>query len=110
MIRQACSIESAARTNPKINIIILMNSDKIDLTVNNATKQLYSLKTVLQNFEFYSVADWNSVVENTPLSVEKSNTKEKILSSEHRIHHASDALRLAAIYKLGGITWVNFSE
>ena len=86
-----------------------MNSYKIDLTVNNATKQLYSLRTVLQNLEFYSVADWNSVVENTPLSVEKSNVKEKILSSENRIHHSSDALRLAAIYKLGGITWVNFS-
>ena len=44
------------------NIIILMNSDKIDLTVNNATKQLYSLRTVLQNLEFYKFPN-NSITD-----------------------------------------------
>ena len=80
-----------------------MNTDHLDLSANNATNQLYSISQELDGLQvdIYSVTDWESVVLDTPLHQKK--IKERIATSPYRIHHASDALRLAAIYKLGGM-------
>ena len=100
LIRQACSIESAGRQNPTSPVIILMNSTNLNLDANNATFQLYQLKTAL-NLNFYSISNWNKVVKDTPL--EDDDIKQKVLSSSKRINHVADAFRLAVIYKIGGM-------
>ena len=80
-----------------------MSNDHLDLSANNATNQLYASSQESDGLQvdIYSVTDWESVVLGTPLYEKK--IKERIATSPNRIHHASDALRLAAIYKLGGM-------
>ena len=80
-----------------------MSTDHLDLSANNATNQLYASSQESDGLQvdIYSVTDWDSVVLDTPLHEKK--IKERIATSPNRIHHASDALRLAAIYKLGGM-------
>ena len=77
-----------------------MNSTKLNLNANNATFQLYQLKDSL-NLNFYSIVDWDIVVQGTPL--EENDIKHRVLSSSKRINHVADAFRLAVIYKIGGM-------
>jgi len=102
--RQACAVESAARSGTKLNdalrIIVLLNSTQLDVHANNATSQLYKARNEL-NINFYSASNFDEILVNTPLDDKFLKRKIRHLSKTP-IHHVSDALRLVAIYRLGG--------
>lgn len=96
--RQNCAIESASKST-KLPILVLLNSTHLNFGANNATFQIWQNRQKL-GVEFFSVENVQEVLQNTPLEGDK--VKDKLQKSKTRIHHLSDVLRLASIYKLGG--------
>ena len=79
-------------------MIVLLNSDWLNVEANNATHQLFKAKEDL-GIDFYSVFDFDGTLHGTPL--DDGALKAQIKASKTKTHHMSDAIRLAALYKIG---------
>lgn len=92
--RESCALESAARfSNMHVNVI--MKTSHIDLNYDNMCHLYFFSK----NITFWTFEEEN-IFKDTPL---QDFEKRKVWKeSHHQIHHLSDLLRMAIIYKHGG--------
>ncbi|XP_018322930.1 lactosylceramide 4-alpha-galactosyltransferase-like [Agrilus planipennis] len=98
--RQACAVESAAKSNPHFDVFVLFTSPGV--FINNNTQSDRSIKALLTypNIKFLHV-NYNNYTEGTPVgNLYKSG---KIETSYYAISHASDVLRYLTLWKYGGI-------
>ena len=86
-MRAQCAIESAALNNPNANVYVYSLKAKFDQNTTNLTFDLEPHK-VFENTYF---EDW------------WNNNKSILLNGNHPIEHLSDGLRLALVYKFGGV-------
>lgn len=95
--RQACSVESAARSNPdwQINLFFTAPVTKENLNIGslNALKKYDNIKIRRLNLIEYA--------KGTPL--ESMVSEGGLTWSRWRISHTSDALRYLSLYKWGGV-------
>lgn len=97
--RQSCAIESAVKHAGELDILVVMVADHLDLSANNATRQLYQEFANSGKLHFRTV-NVDDVFEGTALQeVQESG---RLANSPHPIVHLSDALRLVLIEKYGG--------
>ena len=90
-LRQLCSIESAAKNNPKASIQIYSMSAKIDPIYSKKYSNIQLNKLTIDDF----LKD--TIIENW-----YKKNKHLILGSEFSIVHISDILRITALWKYGG--------
>ncbi|TRY71083.1 hypothetical protein TCAL_04271, partial [Tigriopus californicus] len=96
--RQACSVESALKTNPNLYIIVAMTTDTLDLS-SNVTCHLYS--QFGERRLFFRHVDASELSQRTPLQdLFKSNL---LWDSQYGIVQLSDALRLLLVQRYGGV-------
>ena len=92
--KQLCSVESAAFNNPNalIHFYTLHSSAQLNKDILNKYENIKTIHfTVDQEFQNTSFADW------------WSKNQELVLKSKFGMVHVSDALRLALVFKYGGI-------
>lgn len=106
--RQACSVESAARQNPSLEVVVYAEANRIrdDGTLGKTAGQRRSCPVthgVLSNYENIRThrGDLLELLKGTPLwrLVEKNSLKR----SKHQLIHRSDAVRVAVLWKSGGV-------
>lgn len=95
--RQACSIESAALTNPHLKIFVLFVShDRLkNLTVSEEVKAVLSYP----NVHFYSI-NLKKLSACSPF--ESFFDSDKLKTSLYKVTHTSDVFRLLLLWKFGG--------
>jgi hypothetical protein len=93
---QLCAIESAAKHNPTATISVISVKGVIDSVFNEPLIRQYP------NIEL-EVVDATEVFEGTPLEEWWLNDRVTKLDDYYRVAHTSDALRLAFMYKHGGL-------
>ncbi|XP_053607714.1 lactosylceramide 4-alpha-galactosyltransferase-like [Plodia interpunctella] len=92
-VRQACCIESCARTNRKFQTNVIFSSRfESDFGINKLLSQIGNIK-------FFTV-DIANYVKGTPIENFDTSILQK---SKWPMHVTSDALRFLTLYKLGGI-------
>ncbi|KAJ2939761.1 hypothetical protein O0L34_g17953 [Tuta absoluta] len=96
-MRQACSVETAARAHPnrQINVLFAGKSTTKDEATQIYLNQLLKYK----NVKFYKIHLFK-YAKGTPL---EHLVVDKLRKSKYLIHHASDLLRFITLYKFGGI-------
>ncbi|XP_028173012.1 lactosylceramide 4-alpha-galactosyltransferase-like [Ostrinia furnacalis] len=94
--RQACAVESTARSHPdwEINVLFTAPATK-DTLINNSV-----LLGQFQNVNFYRI-HVVKYAEDTPLK--KFVARGALNRTRWRISHASDVLRYLSLYKWGGV-------
>jgi hypothetical protein len=91
-LKQLCAVESAALNNPNASIIFF----SINAIVNNYLRERY--KNILSiNFRI------DQVFNDTPFNDWWKKYKTQIQKGQFNLVHTSDALRIALIWKYGGI-------
>ncbi|KAG5680665.1 hypothetical protein PVAND_010159 [Polypedilum vanderplanki] len=95
--RPACSVESAARTNPDMDIyfIFVTDSDGIDM-------QYSDLIDVFMSYDNIHLRFLNPVEFSKGTILEKFFHDNKLNDSIHKIEHMSDILRVLLLNKYGG--------
>ena len=88
-------------------VIVLLNSTHLDIKGSNATSQLYQSREELR-LRFYSAMNLDDSLKGTPL--DNKRVLRKIRQSKNWIHHISDSIRLASIYKLGNYDTLCFPK
>ncbi|XP_040570279.1 lactosylceramide 4-alpha-galactosyltransferase [Lepeophtheirus salmonis] len=96
--RQACSVESAIRTN-QFPVLVLMLSTHLNPAVNNATRQL---TTVYEGRVHFRQVNLKTLLVNTPFDGHWNMIEKGLRGSKNKYAHLSDVIRLAVIYRLGG--------
>lgn len=91
--RQACAIESTARYLPESEIRVLMFT-------SGPFKDTHNLTGIFDNV-YVNATTFEKIFEDTPLLQWYRNKEWN--GSRYRIHHLSDASRLAVIWKYGGM-------
>lgn len=108
--RQACSIESAARSNPYATISVHMENSgptKIANVKNEQTSQRRNCAITTRLFEEWKHnvklvrEDLLQHLSNTPLW--RLHQKNQLNQSVHPLTHRSDAVRVAMLWKYGGL-------
>ena len=94
-IRAQCAIESAALNNPNANVYLYSLKAKFDQNTTNLTKNYANIKLI--------DLEPHKVFENTYFEDWWNNNKSILLNGNHPIEHLSDGLRLALVYKFGGV-------
>lgn len=107
--RQACAIESAAITNPNMTVYVyialkpppgVQKTDKQDGLQSDSNCKTTDMLSNLPNVQFI-YEDLTKYFRNTPLEpFVMGNALDK---SKYPYQHMSDALRIALLYKYGGI-------
>ena len=107
--RQACSVESAARTNPHANITVYMQATMLTdhmfdwnagLPIRHRSCRITDSLSQFHNVKFH----YSELVEytrDTPLW--GLNSAGEYNESNYPVHHRSDAGRVAILWKYGGI-------
>jgi len=96
-VRQACSVESAARTNPDLEIFLLVVARK-PMKVLERTKVLDVLLSISNvHINYLDIEEFS---EGTPL--EAFIASGELYNSTYIIEHTSDVLRLLVLWKYGG--------
>ncbi|KAI5652116.1 alpha 1,4-glycosyltransferase conserved region domain-containing protein [Phthorimaea operculella] len=96
-MRQACSVETAARAHPNRQINVLFAGRS---TTKDKTRQKYLNKLLkYKNVKFYKIHLFQ-YARGTPL---EDLAVDGLRKSRYLIHHASDILRFITLYKFGGI-------
>ena len=96
---QACAIESAARNSPTLSVLVVLTSDKLDLSASNSTCHLYLRYKDRGNVHFRTVGDKSEFFADTPID---ASVRARIAASDTAVVHWSDAIRLVLVSKLGG--------
>lgn len=91
-LKQLCAIESAALNNPNALINFFSVGPVVDEYLTKRYKNIQTRK--------FSVQD---VFKDTPMNDWWKNYEDKIRKGEFNLVHTSDALRVALIWKYGGI-------
>jgi lactosylceramide 4-alpha-galactosyltransferase len=91
--RQLCSIESAAKHNP--DALVIVKSVKATIQNKNIFEQYPNIK--------YESLNSTEAFMDTPLYDWWYHNKVTKIDHYYRIAHVSDALRLALVYKYGGL-------
>lgn len=105
--RQACAIESAAITNPDMDIYVYMAIERPpgnpEIDQGEGLKRHCKTMEVLESFSnvFVVREDLSKHLMGTPL--ESLYTSGQLGNSKYSYQHMSDALRIAMLYKYGGI-------
>eukprot|EP00094_Tigriopus_californicus_P007157 TCALIF_06890-PA protein Name:"Similar to uvssa UV-stimulated scaffold protein A (Danio rerio)" AED:0.18 eAED:0.18 QI:313/0.75/0.2/1/1/1/5/0/946 len=97
--RQCCAIESAVKHAGDLDVLVVMVADHLDLSANNATRQLYQGLGNSGKLHFRKV-NVETIFQDTPL--QEVFESGRLAASPHPIVHLSDALRLVLIEKFGG--------
>lgn len=95
--RQACSIESAAKANPKWQIIVLFAGP---LPSRSQTSKPMSLLKKYKNINFFRI-HFSKYIRGTPLK--RKFATGFLNKSKWRVHHTADVLRVITLYKWGGV-------
>lgn len=93
--RQACSVESLARSNPNLKVNVLMISKE----VNTSSKTIGTLLHSYPNMRFRAI-DLAGYFLNSPLKDWYFCTDWSY--GKHAVSHLSDALRFLTLFKFGG--------
>ncbi|KAG5666937.1 hypothetical protein PVAND_014942 [Polypedilum vanderplanki] len=95
--RQACSVESAARINPDMEVyfIFATNSSGIDMHFSDLIEALLSYKNIHLRFLNPKEFSVGTILEDL-------FQKDKIKNSSYPVAHLSDILRVLLLYKYGG--------
>ena len=112
--RQACSVESAIRTNPRSNVKVLMEGTGVlsgpyswkskneglpghrrSCSITNRLQEELKMKIYREDLLAY--------LEGTPLSPLVQSGALNATSSHYPLHHRSDLVRVAIMWKHGGI-------
>uniref|UniRef100_L7M001 Putative secreted protein n=1 Tax=Rhipicephalus pulchellus TaxID=72859 RepID=L7M001_RHIPC len=98
--RMACAVESAARLNPDWTVYLLSVAHGEEALKDNATSSFSQLLTSIPNVVMGTIKP-QEVFQGTPL---ESWYESGILNkSAYPVEHLADALRLAVVYKEGGV-------
>lgn len=97
--RQVCSIESAAKNNPDLDIFVLFASPRL-ISIDILSKEIWHLKLTYKNIFLRNNDIWK-YAENT--SAAGFLESDKLLKSKYFPVHMSDLLRLISIWRFGGI-------
>ncbi|KAG5666936.1 hypothetical protein PVAND_014941 [Polypedilum vanderplanki] len=95
--RQACSVESAARINPDMEVYLFFatNSSGIDMHFSDLIEALLSYKNIHLRFLNPKEFSVGTILEDL-------FQKDKIKNSSYPVAHLSDILRVLLLYKYGG--------
>lgn len=95
--RQACSVESAAFTNPNSKIFLLFTSRERlkNLTITSEVEALLSYPNVYINY-----INANEFSVGTPF--EKFFKEDVLSQSSYKVEHTADVLRFMVLWKYGG--------
>lgn len=97
--REVCSIESAAKHNPNLDVFVLFTSPRFYLT-KGTSNDLLRLQQTYNNIFLRNNDMWKY---SNDTAVAKFLETEKIFESSFIREHLSDFLRLISIWKYGGI-------
>lgn len=98
--RQACSVESAAKTNPNSDIyVLLVGATTINVKSNSTNDRRIRSLLFYPNI-FFRNLNLQKYTKNTP--IEKLYRSKAIHRSKFVIVHMSDVLRLLTLWKYGG--------
>lgn len=97
--RQACSIESAAKHNPNLDIFVLFASPRY-ISSEFLSKEIWRLKLTYKNIFLRNNNIWKYSENSSAVEFLQS---EKLFESKFLAVHMSDFLRLMSIWKFGGI-------
>lgn len=92
--RQSCAIESAARRNPQMNVILFTAGEM------NWKCRYLDVLSKLPNFQ-YQYPSFEALFEDSVLGTWYRNGTWK--RSPFRVNHLSDAMRILVLWKFGGI-------
>ncbi|KAG5670081.1 hypothetical protein PVAND_000366 [Polypedilum vanderplanki] len=96
--KQACSIESAARINPNLDIYLLLMTDQ-DEVVLDQTPQL----EVLLSYPNIRIRFANITEFTRGTILEEFFKENKVQKSNFRLAHTSDIMRMLVLNKFGGL-------
>lgn len=99
ILRQACSIESAAKSNPHANIWTLFTSPVGIVRKNSTNSAVLKALDAYRNIRLRNLDLWQ-YAKGTP--AEKWVLQPDLLESKYLFAHTSDFLRLLSLYKFGG--------
>ncbi|XP_070507561.1 lactosylceramide 4-alpha-galactosyltransferase-like [Chironomus tepperi] len=96
--RQACSVEAAAKTNPDLQIYLLLATNETQMTLERSV--LYDALAAYPNINirYVNLLEYSR---GTPL--EQFMIEDKLNKSKYRIEHTSDVMRILTLYKYGGL-------
>lgn len=98
MHRQACAIESAALHNPNRIIFVLFTSPAVSL--DDSQSKYFSVLRSYSNIHFMNL-NLETFVEKTP--AKQFYQSGKLFVSKYLINNMSNLLRMAVLYRYGGI-------
>ncbi|CAG9865108.1 unnamed protein product [Phyllotreta striolata] len=98
--RQACAVESAARTNPNYDVYLLFTSPGLLKFEGDESDDILKALSTYDNIKMFHL-DYEKYTKGTPL--ENLYTSGKIEDSIYAQSHASDVLRYLTLWKYGGI-------
>ncbi|XP_071452349.1 lactosylceramide 4-alpha-galactosyltransferase-like [Hetaerina americana] len=97
--RQACAVESAARTNPKTQVYVLMTSPNVSIGRDGISRYARLLSLSYPNVRVNRL-DLRTYSQGTPM--EEWVAGGHLTASKWFMSHASDALRYLTLWRYGG--------
>lgn len=97
--RQACSVESAARSNPDFRVFVVFLGPASKVFISSET---YKTLRMIKNVSFRRIS-LDKLIENKDTGVMKTVFRRIRNKSGWPIHHTADAARFLMLYEFGGV-------